>query len=271
MALSNFKLAEEVGVPIFLQKNENNKMSNASSNEFDFIKAEVEKFFVNKDYQYYISIENQYFNIKYNQFQELDALSLIKLPILLAAYDKRDKGELDFNQIVSKYGYYGTLSDAIYDMTVYSSNEATGAVLSVLPTMDINNYIQKIIPGTKMYLDHTPAYAGIGDESYNQENIIVAEDSTKLIKFFNESKLFDQKTTDEIKEILAQSQDYFGVSEFIEGATLYLKPGYYPGTHYAIMGIVNSQKFGDIYMTIYFTSEEGLESEEISAFMALFR
>jgi len=269
--LSNFKFAEVVGVPIFLQKNENIKMSNASSNEFDFIKAEVEKFFVNKDYQYYISIENQYFNIKYNEFQELDGLSLIKLPILLAAYDKRDKEELDFNQIVSKYGYYGTLSDAIYDMTVYSSNEATGAVLSVLPTLEVNEYIQKIIPGSKMYLDHTPAYAGIGDESYNQENIIVAEDSTKLLKFFNEGKLFDQKTTDEIKEILAQTQDYYGISDIFYDNSVYLKPGYYPNTHYSLIGIVNSKKYGDIYFTIYFTSDEGLESDEIIAFLTLFK
>ena len=249
-------------IPIYHIENE---VNTDLSIKFKLLENKINQYLQNKSFNKNISIfdqEGEEINI--DSEVEVDALSLIKLPVLFTAYELKNKNELDFNTYVSKFGYENTIGAAIQDMVIYSNNEATGAILSKINTNSVNEYLHKTLGTSNVYIDHTPGYAGIADESYNQENLITTNQLTKLITLFINEKLFSYETTEEIKELLSKSEDYYNLSDILGENKFYIKSGYAPFTHFAITGTIDTPKYGRLNLTVYFSSEEYIIKNEIT-------
>lgn len=231
------------------------------------LQSATENYFKEKHFDTFATIFTPDSNVEINSKTDLDALSLIKFPVLLASYEMRTKKNLDFSTWVSRYNYSNQIDGAIYDMMVYSSNEATGAILTQVTLDYINSYLQEVIPNTTIFIDHTPSYAGSFGENYSQENAINTHDLTILVEKLFNYELFDQSTSDEIISILNETADYYSLTDIIDRSKIFIKTGYSPDTHFALTGMIDLPKYGKTFMTIYFTSDEYIDKKEIKNFI----
>lgn len=229
--------------------------------EIDEIQAALLQFAQERNLDIYLAYDDLKGNtILINSAEITSGLSTIKFYIMLEVYKQLEEGKISKNDRVAKYGFSGTVEEALKDMMVYSSNEASGALILKVGEENINNTLRKYLgESTQSIVTHTPGYPEGG------YNLVTADDQIKLLKMLcNDEILSNYKR--EIMNLMLQCEDYFGVKRIPGVDTIAMKTGYNPPTEYGIIGIIKAKNENSFLVSIhlYGKNNTGIDADNIS-------
>lgn len=151
----------------------------------------------------------------HNAEKQIDAASLIKLPIMAEAFRQRYSGKLDWCETVTvthaskmpscgalSYMHDGlavTIEDLVMLMIIHSDNTATNMLIDILGMENINREAERLeMTGTRLnrkLFDSELAAKGI-------ENYTTAADICRLLRLIGEEKLISRQSSNEMLDIL---------------------------------------------------------------------
>lgn len=206
---------------------------------FDTNKQNAEDELINYVKDHHFDLNLKFDNLRgdvidINSDQRVSGLSTIKLYIMLEVYRQLSEGKLSMTDQVSRYGYSGTVEQALRSMMISSVNEAAGAlILKVGGTESINETIKEYLGSdSKSVINHTPGYLEHG------YNYVTAEDQVKLLSLLhNKTILPDQ--ADAMISLMGECSDYFNVRSISGIDDIAMKTGYAPSSSFGLIGIVN--------------------------------
>jgi|GEM_PF-6474215 len=172
-----------------------------------------------------------------NESKKTGMLSVIKMSVMLATYEKLQKGEITKATAVSRYGYSGTVSSALKAMMINSSNEATGAlILGVGGVSYVNKVVDSYLLNNNLALAHTPNYAE-GGTNYSSP-----VDYTGLLNLIYTGTVLPAANQKEMQDLLVACSDYFGLKDIPTIAYIAQKTGYYPSSQWALAAYIKNNK-----------------------------
>lgn len=224
---------------------------------FDADKQAVEKELISYAKTHHFDLNLEFDDLKGNTIdidsdQRVSGLSTIKFYIMLEVYKQLSEGKLSMTDHVSRYGYSGTVEQALRSMMISSVNEAAGAlILKVGGTESINSTIKKYLgDNTKSVINHTPGYLEHG------YNYVTPQDQVKLLSMiYNKSILSDQ--ADAMISLMTECKDYFGVKSISGIEEIVMKTGYAPSNSYGLIGIVNQTSKNPYTFAMHIQAQEG--------------
>jgi hypothetical protein len=112
------------------------------------------------------------------------------------------------NTHVARYGYSGTVNDALNYMIHYSSNEATGSLIQAVGGTNVVNDIIRQYLGDNMsfHLAHTPGYEEGGF------NYITVGEEVKMLQLIEQGKVVNADASRQMLNIMYGTSDYFSLA-----------------------------------------------------------
>ncbi|KXK26385.1 MAG: hypothetical protein TR69_WS6001000388 [candidate division WS6 bacterium OLB20] len=170
--------------------------------------------------------------------------SLIKITVMIEVYRQLESGELTPETRVSRYGFSGTVSQALTAMMHRSDNSATGALIqSVGGTESVNNTIRELLGETAVTtLHHTPGF--YSEPGASKPNVTTAREQVQLIRLLEEGLVVTPERSAEMLELMAGTRDYFGVRSIDGIDSISFKTGYFPDFLFGLTGSVTQDDGG---------------------------
>lgn len=173
---------------------------------------------------------------KWNADQANNGLSSIKIFVLVATYQRLAEGTLTRDTIVARYGYRGTVTQALKDMVQISSNEATGAlILAVGGVEAVNTIIQNYLGADMTFqLAHTPGYAEGGS------NRVTMDEEVELMYQMQQGQVVSETASSEMLTLMSGTADFFGLRAISEIEQIYQKTAYNPPIQYGVVAKIDN-------------------------------
>ncbi len=196
-----------------------------------------------------------------------NGLSTIKMYIMVAVYEQLNQAKLKLDSKVSRYGYSGTVAEALEEMIQNSNNEAAGALgLAVGGPKTINTVLKALLGSDiKSYYSHTPAYMEGG---YNK---VTMQDEAALMKLIAEEKAVSANSSQDMLALMEGTSDYFNL-QTIPGLTyISQKTGYSEPLQYGVVANVkvSSGKSYVLALQIWSKNNKSISKENLRDIIAM--
>mgnify|MGYP000366941104 CR=1 FL=1 len=248
--------------------------------KIEAIKAQLLYYAYEQHINLYLGFDDLSGNIiSINSNDGISGLSTIKLYIMLEVYRQIDLGIIKKTDIISRYGYYGTVDNALRQMMIYSNNAAAGAlILKVGGVNNINKTLRMYLGNnSKSILFYSPGYiennvidpSVIGNNTITGYNTLTADDQIKILKMLYRGKILTNYSQEMIS-LMSECKDYFHIRNLPGLKNIAMKTGYYPPIKYGLIGIVETTNGNNYVFSIHIENKNN-ESVKITSIKDILR
>lgn len=198
----------------------------------------------------------------YKGNEKVITLSVIKFWVMVETFNQLNQGKIDKSSGVARYGYVGTVQSGLNDMMINSNNAATGSlILKVGGVVPVDNTIYQYLGKNAVTkLVYTPGYTE--PSPVKGTNEMTTDELALAMELLYNKKLVSESASTEMMALMEKCADYFSVKSIPGIRKIYMKTGYNPNEHFALGGIVATDK-GDYGFGIFTEDPSGRSSTTI--------